>query len=347
MTVSRVSREAVPLRGEAASAATGGEGSRRSAVRAGRSSRGRALAAVLGLLSRALQLLPDGPLHRLAHAAGLLLYVVQPARRSLVRSNLRRVCAYLAETHLVAPDSAAAKAARSDRWLERLVRAAFGHYARSYLEAAIVGGYARPDRLARIEADDPTQLAEALGSGPRPSGPLIVVGLHFGAIELPALSATQRGLPLTAPMESLADPHLQAYLQRSRGASGVRLIPVAGAGRRLADCLAKGEAVALVADRLVGGRGARVDLFGAPVRLPVGPAALAVQTRAPAWLVAVRRSGWGHYRAHLERLGPPEGGSRRDQLISFLDAQARAYERAIALAPEQWWTLFFPIWEER
>ena len=42
----------------------------------------------------------------------------------------------------------------------------------------------------------------------------------------------------------------------------------------------------------------------------------------------------------------PADGTRRERLSGFLDAQARGFERAVADAPEQWWTLFFPIWDD-
>jgi hypothetical protein len=29
-----------------------------------------------------------------------------------------------------------------------------------------------------------------------------------------------------------------------------------------------------------------------------------------------------------------------------MSAEARAFERAVADAPEQWWTVFFPIWDQ-
>ena len=98
------------------------------------------------------------------------------------------------------------------------------------------------------------------------------------------------------------------------------------------------------ADRAVSGGGARVELFGAPARLPLGPAVLALESGAPAWAVAVRRTGLGTYATRVEPLAVPAGGSRRERLAAFLDAQARTFERLIADAPEQWWTLFFPIW---
>ena len=46
---------------------------------------------------------------------------------------------------------------------------------------------------------------------------VLFVGLHFGAIELPALWAVRvRGLDLVTPMETIANPDLQSYFERTR-----------------------------------------------------------------------------------------------------------------------------------
>lgn len=316
------------------------------AVAGRRSLRGRLLAPILRGLASVLQRLPDRALHRLAHAAGGLLHAAQPARRRLVRSNLQRVCRYLAE-HDMASERIAAAAA-GGRALDRLAREAFGHYVRSYLEGAIVPAYARSDLSARVVADDPGAVFEALGPAGTGGRAVIIVGLHFGAIEVPAAWATSvHGLSMTTPMETVADPDLQRYFQQSRSATGLRVIPTEGAGRELAARLAAGEAVAIVADRVVAGAGMRVELFGAPARLPLGPAVLAIESGAPVWLVAARRTGWGQYRARIERLAVPAEGTRRQRVEAFLAVQARGFERVVADAPEQWWSLFFPIWDER
>ena len=307
---------------------------------------GRLLDRSLAAFSAVLQRLPDRPLHMLAHGLGQALYALQPARRQLVRANLARVCRYLAAADMVAPDSPVALAAANERVLERLVRHAFGHYLRSYLELLIVPAYARAGRLDRLTGDDPALVEAAFGTAGSEPRPAIIVALHFGAMEIPGLWATRRGLRLTAPMETLGNAGLQRFLQRSRGASGLRLIPAQGAGRQLVAALGRDEVVALVADRVVAGSGTRVELFGAATRLPLGPAALAVDSGAAAYVVAVRRSGWGTYRAHLERVVPVADGSRRERLAAFMQAEARAFERAVAAAPEQWWTLFFEIWRD-
>ena len=43
---------------------------------------------------------------------------------------------------------------------------------------------------------------------------------------------------------------------------------------------------------------------------------------------------------------PRPPGHLRERVPAFLAAEARAFERLIADAPEQWWTVLFPIWEE-
>ncbi len=309
-----------------------------------RSWRGRLIALVLGAMSAILRLLPDRTLHRVAHALGGLLYRVQPERRALVRANLRRVCTSLASTAL--GSTTTTRASSDEQALERLVREAFGHYVRGYLEAVIVATYADPRRIHRVVPDDPELLDELLGTPGETGRAAIVVGLHFGAMEIPALHAVAtRGVRMTAPMETIDDPDLQAYLLRTRGSTGLRIIPTRGAGRELAETLRVGQPVVIVADRVVAGAGARVELFGATARLPLGPAVLALETGAPVFVVAARRTGWGEYRARIERLETPADGSRRERLAAFLQAQARLFERIVADAPEQWWALFFPIWE--
>ncbi len=305
----------------------------------------------VGLRTRALivattllKYVPTGLSQRVAYLMGGVLYRVQARRRRLVRANLERVVTWLVAHGMANPQTAAA--ARDPKALDRLVRAAFGHYVRGYLESAILPVYGSKSRLQHVQADDWDVAAQAFPPGK--SGPLIIVGLHFGAIEVPGLWATKTlGARITAPMETIGDAGLQAYFERARAGTGMNVIPTAGAATELRAALERNEMVALVADRPVGGAGSAVELFGAPARLPAGPAVLADETGAPAWLIVTRRMGWADYRSRMEQIVPRAAGdSRRDRLAAFLDAEARAFERAIADAPEQWWTIFFPIWSD-
>jgi KDO2-lipid IV(A) lauroyltransferase len=295
-----------------------------------------------------LRYIPTGLSQRVAYLLGGVLYRSQAKRRHLVRANLQRIANYLAAHDMANPQTLAA--ARDPKAMDRLVREAFGHYVRGYLESAILPVYGTPKKLAHIQADDWAVADEAFKGGRAggKSGALIIVGLHFGAIEVPGLWATKTlGARITAPMETIGDAGLQAYFERARAETGMNVIPTAGAASQLRAALERGEMVALVADRPVGGAGSAVELFGAPARLPAGPAVLAQETGAPAWLIVTRRVGWADYRARIEKIVPGAASeNRRDRLAAFLDAQARAFERAVADAPEQWWTIFFPIWPD-
>jgi hypothetical protein len=39
-------------------------------------------------------------------------------------------------------------------------------------------------------------------------------------------------------------------------------------------------------------------------------------------------------------------GPRRERIAGTIAAEARAFERVIARAPEQWMAVFFPIWPD-
>jgi KDO2-lipid IV(A) lauroyltransferase len=284
---------------------------------------------------------PEGIAIRLAELAGRIAYRVAPERREIARRNLHRVVAWLDANDLGTP--AVRRAATDVSALERLVRAAFRHHARYYLEVA------RTPRLTpryirdRLLVETPETVDEAFAASPPP----IFVGLHFGAIELPGLLFSQRvGREAVAPMEELHDRRLQAWLVRTRGAMGVRIVGLREARRVLGDALAAGQAVGLVADRDLTGGGIETELFGAPAPLPAGPALLALESGAPIYVAAVRRAGIGRYRGRLERVPIPSDGTRRERVEAILAGEARVFERVIADAPEQWWAVFYPIWPD-
>jgi KDO2-lipid IV(A) lauroyltransferase len=201
-----------------------------------------------------------------------------------------------------------------------------------------------PDYIRdRLTVETPDAVAQAFAT----EGPIVFVGLHFGAIELPALflSARVQRVP-TAPMETIDDPPLQEWFRRTRGSVGVRIVGLREARRELLDALARGEPVGLVADRDITGGGIPTTLFGHPAPLPVGPALIALESDAPMFVAAVRRDGRGRYRGGIERILLPADGTRRERVTAFLAAEARIFERVVAPAPEQWWAVFFPIWPD-
>jgi len=303
--------------------------------------RQRAGAGALAALSWLACRLPERPLVALAEAAGELWYRAAPGRAAVGRRNLQRVCDWLAREQ--AGPARARQAATDPAALERLVRAAFRHQARYYLEVARTPAMTRAYMRKHLAIETPEVVDRAFDG----DHPVIFVEAHFGAIELPGVYLADRtGRTPVAPMETVDDPPLQRYFVRTRGALGVRIVGLREARRELLAAIRRGDPVGLVADRDIAGGGLPTQLFGAETRLPIGPALLAVETGAAIYLAAIRRVGVGRYAGRLIEVPVPAEGSRRERIADALAAEARAFEQAIADAPEQWWAVFFPMWPD-
>jgi len=299
--------------------------------------RGRLVVGAAGLASR----LPEGPLVAAAESAGELWYRTAPAKRDQARMNLRRVCEDLAATGR--GPARARRAASDPKALERLVRAAFRHAARYYLEVLRAGSYTLEGALAQVQIEDEAAVRTALRDG----SPVIVVGMHYGAIELPVtILSGVTGHAVMAPMETVDDPALAAWFAASRRRVGVNVIPIRDARRALVGAIRRGESVGLVSDRDLTGSGLPVPLFGHPAPIAAGPAFLSLETGAPIYAASTRRTGVGRYSARLAPVPAPPDGPRRERLVAYTRSIAVAFEAIVADAPEQWWGAFHPIWPD-
>jgi len=299
----------------------------------------RARAAFLAGLCAVLGRLPASVVDGLADAAGELWYRIAPSRAAVARGNLAHVAGRLAAERR---GSARARAAATDpAALERIVRAAFRHGVRTYAET-LRGAAAARDARARLVIESPAAVDAAFAGG----GPVVFSTLHFGSMTaVTTVLADRSKVPITAPMETIDDPELQRVMQRARESGGTRIVDLRTARRELLAALSRGEGVGLVADRDIAGGGVPVMLFGLPAPLPIGPAYFALEAGAPLHVAAARRVG-SRLRGRLVTLPhPPADRPRRARVEALLQAEAHAFEDLIAAAPEQWWTVFFPIWE--
>jgi KDO2-lipid IV(A) lauroyltransferase len=285
--------------------------------------------------------LPEGPLLALADLAGRAWFQLAADRRRRARRNLTRVVRWLADHELASPDVRAA--ATDGRALTRLVREAFKFSARYYVQLARSPNVDHAYLDRRLVIDTPEVLDETLGD---PRGALFV-GMHMAWFELPALFAADRTGRLTiVPSETLADTAMQAYMVETRHRMGLELIELSGAKRVLKQALLDGRVVGLLGDRDITGGGIDTTLFGVPAPLAAGPALLAMETGHTPHVFGVWRDRSGVYHVSAEPVPMPTEGTRRERVTAFLEAEARAFERHIAVAPEQWLAIFHPIWPD-
>ena len=287
---------------------------------------------VIGALS-IISRLPESILVAIARAWGGLGPRVMRTRAALARKNLARVYTYR--------DGAAP----TSHTLDRGVGLLFEHHVRFYIETARAPRHARKIIATRVRLENEEAVRAAFTRG---GGGAIFLAAHFGAIELPgSILADRSGMEPVAPMEELGNPVLQHWMLRVRGEGlGLRIIPAHGAAAVMSAELAAGGIVGLVGDRNIVGRGVPVSLFGAPARLPIGAGLLAVESGARLFVAAVIREDRGLYTGYIRQVDVPAAGDRMERTRAVLVGVAAAFEELISKAPEQWWTLFYPIWDD-
>lgn len=299
--------------------------------------RARAVEAAAWLACR----LPEPPLLALADLIGRVWYQVAPERRRRGRRNLTRIVRWLADHDLGSP--AVRAAARDGRALNRLLREAFKFSVRYYVQLARAPIVDRAYLERWLVVETPEIMEATIGS---PGGSMFV-GLHMGWFELPAmLAAARTGRRAVVPSETIADPALQGYLVRTRSSLGLEIIELSGAKRLLREALARGQTIGLLGDRDITGGGIETELFGAPSPLAAGPALLAMDTGVTPYVFGVWRDTGGVYHVSAEPVPFPSEGSRRERVTAYLRAEARAFERLVAAAPEQWLAIFHPLWPD-
>ncbi|HIE72223.1 MAG TPA: hypothetical protein EYP98_19765 [Planctomycetes bacterium] len=117
-------------------------------------------------------------------------------------------------------------------------------------------------------------------------------------------------------------------------------------GARLLMALRKGDVVGMPGDRPRAGMATLTSsMFGRPMQLPPGPAALARAANAPMVPVFVFREGRRHYRIELwEPIEVGQGDDKEADIRNAVAAMGQACERAIRQRPHHWfcWAKLWP-----
>jgi lauroyl/myristoyl acyltransferase len=281
----------------------------------------------------------------------------EPAVRALARGGadaatrrrgpgVRRLEANLARV-LAARAGPAARAAGDGTaglvdpaYLAATTRAAMRSYARYWTEVFRLPATPPDVVLARFDCADEHLLRDALASG---RGTILALA-HSGNWDHAGAWAALTGMPFTTVAERLEPASLFDRFVAFRESLGMEVLPLGRPGlfTDLADRLRAGGTLCLLADRDLSATGVEVDLFGAPARVPAGPALLALRTGAVLLPVSVWY-GWEggpvtRARIHPAVPVPRPGGSvprARAMTQAVLDALATGPD-GIGDHPEDW-----------
>jgi KDO2-lipid IV(A) lauroyltransferase len=222
-------------------------------------------------------------------------------------------------------------------------REAFDLYARYWYDTFRIRRLSKEEMLARTELVGTQHFDRALEAGRG----CIAVLPHMGNWDAGGHALAISGYPIAAVAEELRPPRLSELFLRHREALGMRIVPLTKnghVGQQLKQLLSENSVVALVADRDLTGRGIEVEMFGAPRRIPAGPALLSLTSGAPIIVcpVTTLARGW------RVRLGAPllfeRTGETKADVMALTRLMAAEFERAIAARPADW-HMFQPAWE--
>ncbi len=176
-------------------------------------------------------------------------------------------------------------------------------------------------------------------------GGVVMVGAHLGNMEVIAQAAAPFGVCLAIVTEPLHPPRVNEFVQRVRGAQGVRFLPADSGGLRQSIAhLKAGGALGMLVDRDVLGTGRPFPFFGERAPIPSGAVELALRMDAPMFIAWTHRTGWGRYSLTIERIPMPEASGDRDaDLERGMTAMVSALEAGIRRWPDQWYPIR-PIW---
>lgn len=258
---------------------------------------------------------------------GEIAYHTMPDVRTTVTANQARVLGIEPTSRL------AASAARE----------AFDLYARYWYDTFHLRSLspAELDERTEVEGTDHIDLALEAGRG------CIAALPHMGNWDVAGHWMAVNGYRLAAVAEELKPLRLFELFLRHREELGLKIIPLSGEnniGQRLAALLSDNWIVALVADRDLSGRGIEVEMFGAPRRLPAGPALLSITTGAPLLVCSVCTTDRGWQIRIGEPLVLERTGNTRADVAELTRRMAAQFERGIAAHPADW-HLFQPGWE--
>ncbi|MFZ1061882.1 MAG: phosphatidylinositol mannoside acyltransferase [Acidimicrobiales bacterium] len=250
-------------------------------------------------------------------------------RNSAAASNLR-----VNVTHALVEEGSPVSPALVDRFVER----GFASYGRYWAEGAKLPGLRRSVIVERFKIGE--GLEHLLDAKARGQG--IVIALpHVGSWEWGGAFLATLDLGMTAVAEELDPPELFDWFRKKRESIGIKIEPLdAHAGTVLLQVLREGGVVGLLCDRDLQDNGVEVEFFGERLRIPAGPATLALRTGATL-VCAACYSGPGrdHFAVVTAPIATQRTGRLREDVTRVTQLIAHDLEGLIRRAPEQWHVL--------
>lgn len=226
----------------------------------------------------------------------------------------------------------------SQETLEKLARRTFQYYGKYLVDffRCVQMGKSEVDRTVSLQHLEHLHEARSAGKG------VIALSAHFGNWELGGAVMASLDCPVHAVFMPERDARTRALFQMQRRRRGIKGIPLGSPVSQLLQALRQKAFVALLADRNFSDHHGPFTFFGAPARLPRGPATLAVRTGAPVLPAFILREADDTF---LMRFHPPIVAERGTRVAEVQQRICAVLEQEIGSRPEQWF-MFERFWPE-
>jgi len=220
--------------------------------------------------------------------------------------------------------------------LRVLSRAGMRNYLRYLCDTFRMPDWSRDKIISGIRPVDDHYLSDALAA----KRGLVLALPHMGNWDHAGAWACLVHGRVTTVAERLKPESLYEKFLAYRASLGMEVLPHDGGGISVFDELRSrleaGGFVALVADRDLSASGIQVDYFGAPIRVPIGPARLAIQSGAPLVTAAVYYDGPQTVVQIHPPVAIPTEGTLRERLTVVCQAVADRFAESVSAHPSDW-----------
>ncbi|MBU6313622.1 MAG: phosphatidylinositol mannoside acyltransferase [Actinomycetales bacterium] len=186
--------------------------------------------------------------------------------------------------------------------------------------------------LGTVTFNDESILMDAVSAG---KGAIVTLP-HCGNYDHAAAYFCARGAKIVTVAEHLKPEKLFKKFMQYRSDFGMESLPLDGRViPTLIQRIRSGCVVALAADRDLSRSGIDVTFFGAPARMPAGPALLAIRTDAPLISAYVSYTEIG---IHIDftLIEIPTEGSETERVAALVQKSADLFAQGIAQHPQDW-----------
>lgn len=233
--------------------------------------------------------------------------------------------------------------ALTDREIDRMIREMWVHLFRLVIEIVQMPRKLRLDNCKQV-LDFPQSAwsVRTMCSG----RPVIVLSGHYGNWEVANMAFGLFGFSLGVVARDLDNPYLHDWFARFRESTGHALISRRGGGTEMTEYLERRGALGLLGDQDAGPKGLFVDFFDRPASTYKSIALMAMEYRALILVGYTRRlpddfddCWWSRFEMGVADVIDPDTFQGPDAVGEMTERYTEALERAIRLAPEQYFWL--------